>query len=391
MKFGSVCSGIEAASVAWESIGWTASWLSEIDPFPCELLDYHYPDKNNLGDMTMIPFFLETRLIEAPDVLVGGTPCQSFSLAGLRKGLCDDRGVLTLTYVDIFNKIDEVRLQNGKRESICVWENVPGVLTSKDNAFGCFLAGLAGEDCELQPPGGRWKNAGCVFGPKRTVVWRVLDAQHFGVAQRRKRVFVVASARKDINPIEILFECEGLRRDSQPSKKTKETLTQPIAIRTAQTGANGRGFDDSGIAYIHDTSGVQAVQGFRMVAFGEYADDDTASTMKARDYKDHTDLVVHGTQDPIVSTKAHTVGRNSGQENVLLCGDMVRRLTPIECERLQGFPDNYTRIPYKGKTATECPDSLRYKALGNSMAVPVMKFIGERIQLFVDLKNAKEG
>ena len=215
ITYGSVCSGIESASVAWEPLGMSAAWFSEIEPFPCSVLKHHWPQVPNVGDMNTVAAFIRSGLLPAPDILVGGTPCQAFSVAGLRKGLGDARGQLTLTYVDILNAIDE---QRPGQEAACVWENVPGVLSSKDNAFGCFLAALCGEDEELKPPRKKWANAGCVFGPQRTVAWRVLDAQFFGVAQRRRRVFVVASARDGFDPCQVLFESEGVRRDTPPSR-----------------------------------------------------------------------------------------------------------------------------------------------------------------------------
>lgn len=472
MKYGSVCSGIEAASKAWEPLGWKPAWFSEIEPFPSAVLACHWPEVTNLSDMTKIADAVRTGEVEAPDVLVGGTPCQAFSIAGLREGLSDDRGQLTLSYVELANAIDAKRRERGETESIIVWENVPGVLSSKDNAFGCFLAGLAGESSELQPAGGKWTHAGCVSGPERVIAWRVLDAQFFGVAQRRRRVFVVASARKGFDPAEILFELNSVRRDSAPSRKSETETTDDVG----KSAENGSHWDDptnphptlnqyhniGGIGQsnqeIFSQRGSGIVGAYRMTAFGEYADDDTASTVKARDYKDATDLAVmsvHGTQDPDTNFNlTHTLGRNNGQENALIAfsykdhgadatidisptlragnhdtshanggqppaiciqhasigrhdaagpqgkgyqedvaftqdsrssadvvqyGMQVRRLTPIECERLQGFPDNHTLIGWRGKDADECPDGPRYKAIGNSMAVPVMRWIGERI------------
>ena len=366
MRFGSVCSGIEAASVAWAPLGWSADWVSEIDPFPSTLLSQRHPDTPNVGDMTGIKNKILSGELSAPPLLVGGTPCQAFSLAGNRKGLDDQRGQLTLSYVELLNTIDEMRGE--RNESICVWENVPGVLSSKDNAFGCFLAGLAGEGCELKPAGEKWSNAGCVYGPKRAVAWRVLDAQYFGVAQRRRRVFVVASARKGFNPRKVLFEFEGLRRDIAPSREEGQ-----IAAALTASGVGTCGADDNQVQANH------IVMGHRMRAFGDYINDETASTMKARDYKDATDLVVHGTQHPCVSSGlAFMMGRNHGQENIIF-EPRPRRLTPIECERLQGFPDGYTAIEWGGKSVEQCPDGHRYKALGNSMAVPVMRWLGLRI------------
>jgi len=413
MKYGSVCSGIEAASKAWEPLGWKPSWFSEIEPFPSAVLANHWPEVTNLGDMTKIADAVRAGEVEAPDVLVGGTPCQAFSIAGLREGLSDDRGQLTLSYVELANAIDAKRRERGEPESIIVWENVPGVLSSKDNAFGCFLAGLAGESCELQPAGGKWTHAGCVSGPKRVIAWRVLDAQFFGVAQRRRRVFVVASARKGFDPAAVLFELDSVRRDSAPRRETQKA----VAALTAR-GVGTCGADDN-----------QAQAG-HLIAFGGgntagHIDVATACTAHGirLDFDTET-FAVHGTQDPDTNCElAHTLGRNNGQENAIVTepftlairgrsegstvevrndgtanalltpnggragmgvgaigwGMQVRRLTPIECERLQGFPDNHTLIGWRGKNADECPDGPRYKAIGNSMAVPVMRWIGERI------------
>jgi DNA (cytosine-5)-methyltransferase 1 len=336
VRFGSVCSGIEAASVAWGPLGWKAAWLSEIEPFPSTVLAHHYPDVPNLGDMTLLPERILSGEVEAPDVFCGGTPCQAFSVAGLRNSLDDARGNLSLVFCEIANAIDEVRSVRGLDQSIVFWENVPGVLSTKDNAFGCFLAGLAGEDNPLEPPREKWTNAGYVLGPKRAVAWRVLDAQYFGVAQRRKRVFVVASARADFDPAAVLFEFDGVRRDTAPSREAGE--------RIAPCVTNGPPFSRTGNERVEAEAMVVAA---RMVAFGEYSVDGTASAMKARDYKDATDLVAGALA--------------------------VRRLTPTECERLQGFPDNYTNIK------NNCPDAPRYKVLGNSWAVPNVRWIGERI------------
>lgn len=219
ITFGSVCSGIEAASVAWHPLGWRAAWLSEIEPFPCAVLAHHYPDVPNLGDMTKIARLIRDGFVPAPDVFCGGTPCQAFSIAGLRNSLDDARGNLSLVFCEIADEIDKRRAAAGLLPSIIFWENVPGVLSTSDNAFGCFLAGLAGEDDPIEPPGAKWTNAGCVYGPKRTVAWRVLDAQYFGVAQRRRRVFVIASAREGFDPAEVLFEFDGVRRDTPPSRE----------------------------------------------------------------------------------------------------------------------------------------------------------------------------
>ena len=469
MRFGSVCSGIEAASVAWHPLGWKAAWLSEIEPFPSAVLKHHYPDVPNLGDMTTLPERILSGEVEAPDVFCGGTPCQAFSVAGLRKSLDDARGNLSLTFVGIANAIDHVRSVRSANPAIIFWENVPGVLNTKDNAFGCFLAALAGEDDPIIPSGEKWTNAGCVFGPQRTVAWRILDAQYFGVAQRRRRVFVVASARTDFNPAAVLFEFEGVRRDTAPSREKREVaptipalslgggglgtdfdcdggviqhkqwpaeisstldttfgtkqgledqhvnagcplfvpaispcletqagslrqpctqayvvtppltasmstalgnggkdafitaVMQPISIqdvRPVEKAQNGKGWNDDGTAYTVDTHATQGV----MQPVPEYYSHDYC-------------------QDRIYSTSGVSPALNCSQDHTIRTAMQVRRLTPVECERLQGFPDNYTDIKAKGKPT---PDGPRYKALGNSWAVPVVRWIGSRIQEQVD-------
>ena len=415
LTYGSVCSGIEAVSVAWKGL-MTPLWFSEIEPFPCAVLAHHYPDIPNLGDMTALPQKIINREIPPPDVLVGGTPCQAFSIAGLRNSLDDERGNLTLTLIHILEAIDYVRYQDGKQPCVLLWENVPGVLSTKDNAFGHFLAGLAQEREPLQPAGARWANSGYVHSA-RTISWRILNAQYFGVAQRRRRVFVVASARPR-SVAQILIERKSLCGDIETGGSAEKNIT---AYTESSFGT-----------YIRSAvGGVVTASGGALGGGSET-------------------LVVHGTQDPIISyTTAHCLGRNGGQENILfdiahrsdvvriqdddttptltarmgtggnnipciaLAGNTigrqphnggngfddsgvsytltatdthgvfdsvtVRKLTPQECEKLQGFPPGYTQIPYRNKSASDCPDSPRYKAIGNSMAVPVIKWIGERL------------
>lgn len=325
MRYGSVCSGIEAASVAWESLGWQPAWFAEIEAFPSAVLAHHWPDVTNLGDMTGIAAAVHAGDVEAPDVLVGGTPCQAFSIAGLRYGLADKRGQLSLSYVELANAIDDKRRERGEEEAITVWENVPGVLSSKDNAFGYFLAGMAGET-EAFEPGPQpatgcsskywrwykkaskhipvWSKRGVVIGRQRRVAWRTFDAQYFGLAQRRPRILLVASARTDIDPAKILFESDSVRRINPPTKQT------PVPVCLTARGA------------------------------GSLDDRETYIVTPER---------------------------------------RIRHLMPIENERQMGFPDNHTLIPWRGKVAADCPDGPRYKAIGNSMAVPVMRWIGERI------------
>ncbi len=233
IRFGSVCSGVEAASLAFNPLGWQAAWFSEIEPFPCALLAQRYPDVPDLGDMTTLPERIRAGEVEAPDVLCGGTPCQAFSLAGLRRSLDDERGNLSLIFCEIANELDSARSVRGLPPVVVFWENVPGVLSTKDNAFGCFLAGLVGADAPLSPDAKRWPNAGFVSGPKRQAAWRVLDAQYFGVPQRRRRVYVVASARDGFDPSKVLFERGGVRGNSAPSQRAWQGVA-----RVSEASAN---------------------------------------------------------------------------------------------------------------------------------------------------------
>ena len=296
MTYLSVCSGIEAATVAWEPLGWKAIGFSEIEPFPCELLKQKYPNVKNYGDITQY----ENWNIGQFNVLVGGTPCQSFSVAGKRDGTNDIRGRLMYAYLGIVEKY---------KPRWVLWENVPGVLSSgKGNDFASFLAGL--EQC-----GYGW-------------AYRVLDAQYFGVPQRRRRVFVVAHIdnRCDL-AAKVLFEQESLRGN----------ITSRAEAKKETSGAIGK-----------------SINYFRRGGNYKYHVDEKSSTLRCAAANDCFDLVLD---------KA-----------------LIRRLLPIECERLQGFPDNWTQIKWRGKSAEQCPDAPRYKAIGNSMAVPVMRWIGERMK-----------
>ena len=418
MKYLSVCSGIEAATVAWHPLGWQPVAFGEIEKFPCKVLAHHYPDTPNLGDMT--------KFKEWPDadvnVFVGGTPCQSFSVAGLRKGLDDPRGNLMLTYLAIAARY---------RPRWLVWENVPGVLSSNAGLdFASLLRGMG----EL----------GYGFA------YRILDAQYFGVAQRRRRVFVVGYLGNWRPAAAVLFERHSLCGHPAPSRKARETITgtitasagtggvdinhpmipamhselcpslkardakgpssdgdgdgdgdgailvpmvQPIAlqdVRAVEKMQNGRGWNDDGTSYTVDTHATQGVaqpipidtmnhigRGDKH-SMGDFVPGAPSYTLtKGHSHAVAQPTIVHGTQDPCVSNIAFAQGRNNGGENVMVQAMAVRRLTPVECERLQGFPDNYTDIKPKGKAT---PDGPRYKALGNSMAVPVMAWIGKRIQ-----------
>lgn len=466
MRYGSVCSGIEAATVAWVPLGWKAAWFAEIEKFPSAVLAARWPEVSNLGDMTKIAAAVRAGEVEAPDVLVGGTPCQAFSIAGLRNGLADARGQLTLSYVELADAIDDKRRESGEEEAIIVWENVPGVLSSKDNAFGCFLAGLAGED-EAIEPGDRpaagksnqfwrwskkaghhiaaWPQRGCVYGPQRALAWGVRDAQYFGVAQRRKRVFVVASARTGFDPAEVLFEFDGVRRDSAPRRESQPEIAgnagecfkvgshwdnpanpHPTLNQSNNVGGIGqsnqelfaqRGSGIVGTLSAHSFTGGAggrpegaAAGHFIAHAFAE----NSRGEIRLEDGNGgitgclSTGGGKQGQGTPAICIQHASIGRHDAagpqgrgyQEDVAFTQDsrssadvvqygmQVRRLTPVECERLQGFPDDHTMIAWRGKDAAECPDGPRYKAIGNSMAVPVMRWIGERITAALPVEKA---
>ncbi|GGD63068.1 DNA cytosine methyltransferase [Caballeronia grimmiae] len=384
MKFGSVCSGIEAASCAWHPLGWQTQFVSEIEPFPSTVLAHHYPTVPNHGDMTKFKEWPDATL----DLLVGGTPCQSFSVAGLRKGLADPRGNLMLTYLAIAARFAPRWL---------VWENVPGVLSSNGGRdFGTLLGGLA----EL----------GYGFA------YRVLDAQFFGVAQRRRRVFVVANLGDWRRAAAVLFERESLLGHPAPRREAREGVAPTLSARTKGGGGLGTDFECDGglipqVARALTTSNqrIDAETETLLVAHslrgeGFDASEDgtgrgtplvpvafdlqqiTSSENRSRVAPGPTPTLtkgsaLHAIADTLTSSwhnsNGASAGNNAGVINPVFHGSAVRRLTPCECERLQGFPDDYTLINVRGKPAADGP---RYKALGNSMAVPVMAWIGRRIQ-----------
>jgi DNA (cytosine-5)-methyltransferase 1 len=338
LTYGSVCSGVEAATVAWHQLGWKPEWFSEIETFPSAVLQHHYPNVPNRGDMTKFKEWPDGSI----DILVGGTPCQSFSVAGLRKGLDDPRGNLMLTYLALAARY---------RPRWLVWENVSGVLSSnKGRDFGTFLGAL-GE---------------CGYG----FAYRVLDAQYFGVAQRRRRVFVIGYLGNWQRAAAVLFERDSLQGNIAPRRQEGEKVATTIT----------RGFGDRGVDADQIANGNAVIAKCLTTRTGGAFDpfmetmpiafatkqqsmktsDNVANTLGANDYKEP--------QAVAISDSARTL--------------LVRRLTPMECERLQGFPDGYTDIRPKGKPT---PDGPRYKAMGNSMAVPVMRWIGERIQKVEDI------
>jgi DNA (cytosine-5)-methyltransferase 1 len=372
MKYGSVCSGVEAATAAWHPLGWEPQWFSEIEKFPSAVLAHHYPDVPNLGDMTQ---FKEWPIDRSIDLLVGGTPCQSFSVAGLRKGLDDPRGNLMLTYLAIAAQYQPKWL---------VWENVPGVLSSqRGRDFGTFLGALG--------------QLGYGFA------YRVLDAQYFGVAQRRRRVFVVGYLGDWRRAAAVLFERESMSGHPPPSREAGQ--------EAAPTVTQGAPFSRTGNQRVE----AEAVVAQCLTTRTGSAYDPTTKTLpiafgaqNSANQGDSVSTEVTPTLDksktPAVAIQAQALKEKqptsqgfgideSGVSYTLTAGDrhavqsnlQVRRLTPTECERLQGFPDNYTQIEWRNKSAEDCPDGPRYKAMGNSMAVPVMRWIGERIQMVENL------
>jgi DNA (cytosine-5)-methyltransferase 1 len=332
MKYLSLFSGIEAFSQAVHDFGWTCVGVSEIDPFACAVLEHHYPNVLNLGDITKITkekLDAIKREHGAIDIVVGGSPCQSFSVAGLRKGLDDPRGNLMLEYIRIV-------------ATVCprwfIWENVTGVLSSKEGSdFGSLLQAMA------------------QFG--YSLCWRVLDAQHFGVPQRRRRVFLIGCLDKADSPFKVLFECPSSKRNTHASRETRQSNLAKAERSTGEHGTNRRGESNEKVVY-HSNH--------RSIPPKEHS---TCPTLMAW-------MGTGGNNIPMKLEHRHE------QQKVQ---SKVRKLTPIECERLQGFPDNYTQIPYKKKKTEDCPDFPRYKALGNSMAVPVMRWIACRIALVDDV------
>ncbi len=522
IRFLSVCSGLEGASLAVELLGWVPVGFSEIEAFPSAIIAERYgsnvPGERlsgnappNFGDFTKISL----NELGAVDILIGGTPCQAFSVAGKRLSLADARGNLTLAYVVLAH---ELARSHGLRN--CIWENVPGVLSTKDNAFGCFLGALVGRNAPIEPAARpaagrsnafwrwreagngtdddgneisweaghitRWPNVGMVARGRFRAAWRVLDAQYFGLAQRRERVFVVADFGNGADPAAVLFEPASLQGNPAPRRETGQRPAGTLSARTEGGGGLGTDFDLDGglVAFGGGNRSGPVAQAATLTAKGQRCDFEVETFIAGRiappiasnPYGDHesreglliahtlraegfdasedgtgrgtpivpvqcfdarqSDVIQYGDRAGPIDTHGHsqavafdlrgraggampegphdtanlraasggssrsyvaafethpTLVSNPGEPmsqdwrmhaaalSSIGGGWAVRRLTPRECERLQGVPDDYTRIPWRGKPASECLDGPRYKALGNSWAVPVVAWIAKRI------------
>ncbi len=451
MRFLSVCSGIDVASLAWGPLGWSPVLLSEIEPFPREVLRLRYGAEDARrtragtgpvlwGDFASLRMRHLRRLGINPaaiDVLVGGTPCQAFSIAGLRRSLDDPRGNLALAFLRLAHAINAVRLRAGRPGLIVVWENVPGVFSAPGNAFGHFLAGLVGADAPLCSPleRGRWPRVGLVAGPRARAAWRVLDAQHFRLAQRRERVFLVGDLGGGVDPAAVLLEPKGLRGDPAPGREAPEDLAASltasaggvsgkdgvagrVVVGTLTGGAwkaggystddiplvsaclNGLNSYDADKPTLRATGGDAGGGSEALLAFGgnrQSGPIQVATALNAHggphgrlDFEAETFVVTpfdttqitsatnrsnpkagapcrplsasahppaiafNARQDPDVSGPVSgPLDTDGGTHAVLTSG--VRRLMPVECERLQGVPDDFTRIPWRGRPAEECP------------------------------------
>ncbi len=365
MRYLSICSGIEAATQAWAPLGWRPVAFSEIEPFPCAVLAHHYPGVPNWGDMTRYQEWPDADV----DVLCGGTPCQSFSVAGLRKGMGDPRGNLALVYLGVADRY---------RPRWLVWENVPGVLSSNGGRdFGAFLGGLG----EL---GYGWS-------------YRVLDAQYVrtrrfpcAVPQRRRRVFVVGYLGDWRRAAAVLFDRQSLRGDPAPSRRAREGVAWYLSPGAHPGGFNGQDaysgqlipFDTTQISSAANYSNPKPGDACHPLAAGAHppAVGFTPFVLMERGREGGSSLEYRqdGTANAILTPNG---GRGGLGVGAIAVPWAVRRLTPRECERLMGFPDDFTLIPWRGRPAEECPDGPRYKALGNSWAVNVAEWIGERIAM----------
>jgi len=349
MKYGTVCSGIEAPSVAWDGLGWEPVWFCENHKKPSKVLAHHYPSVPNLGDMTKI-YYNETFQTQPIDLLCGGTPCQDFSNAGLRAGLGGKRGTLTHEFI---------RILATKRPKWFIWENVPGVFScNAGRDFAAILGGFTGWNITVLDNG--WGNAGIIPGHPNaySIAWRVLDAKYFGVPQQRRRVFVVGYSGDWHYPAKVLFEPGGVSGYSRKVPQTGQTVAALTAHGVGATGADDNAAMAGHIWPAKVTAPLLATYGEKQGLDNQHIFQGCSQFVMSTGQANAEIL------DGIAPTL------NCNHEQPIIVDSLVRRITPIEAERLQGFPDNYTAM---------IADTHRYKALGNSMAVPVMRWIGERI------------
>jgi len=456
VRYASVCAGIEAASVAWGALGWEAAWFSEIEPFPRAVLARHYPGVPCLGDFTAIrPRWLRrVGLADTVDVLIGGTPCQSFSVAGQRAGLDDARGHLAIEFFKLARRL---------RARWVVWENVPGVHSSWSDDAEVTTADTPDGWGDFEQSADFTSLLDIVAQCGYSCAWRILDAQYFGVPQRRRRVFLVGYFGDDWRPpVAVLFERDSLRGDFTPggaagedvagslthgagggrydkqpmtsyalnSRQTRQDGTVETLISAPLTGspyADNEAQESRLICHTLRAEGFDASEdgtgrgcpivpiAFECKSTEVIADNDLSPTLRSMSHREgHANgggqVAVcfesrfsrngRGAPSEIVPPlKAQSGESGKGDGAPLIAGAItkslgeggyapdkinnyipqimsVRRLTPRECERLQGFPDDYTLIRYRGKPAADGP---RYRALGNSMAVPVIRWLGARI------------
>lgn len=401
MRFLSLFSGIEAASVAWEKLGWKCVAFSEIDSFPCALLAHYYPDTPNLGDVTKITEE-QIKALGQIDLVVFGSPCQNLSMAGNRKGL---QGQSSGLFYDAIRIINWARKHNGAR--FALWENVTGAFSSNQgNDFTEVVRTLSG-NADINTPKNGWGNTGVALGENGLVEWRTFDAQYFGLAQRRKRVFALTDfgAWQDRPPI--LIEPESVQGDYRESKKARDSLVASIRkgikpsdlseITLFETRYDDKSVETPNVAVSPTLTAAIGTSGSNNINLAYSIFGDTTP-------KIHQNIVgtLRANGGSLITPPCTVYGftpkfQNDNQElsQTLTASDYkdpkcvienctIRRLTPTECERLMGFNDGWTDITINGKNASK---SARYKALGNSIAVPVLEWIGRRIQWSVEPKS----
>ena len=447
LKAATLCSGIGAPEHALARYDF--KFCAEIDKFPSAVLTHHYPNTPNLGDILKID---GTPWQDKIDIIIGGPPCQSFSVAGDRQSLDDSRGMLTFQYLRLLKEI---------QPPIAIYENVPGILTAKQNPWGKFLGGAVGSD-EILPPGGKWRRAGMVAGKHISVAWRTINAKHFGLAQNRERVYaVIIDSRKFGGLVsapswfdsrrflsvsgEISFESDCRVGNIAPKQSAREKVTPDTGTRTeippsiSDTFGQGHGGGGSRIdgigCYIPISISLSSIDygngaqpelsptlragkcgnssavafpavGFSKIDAGGDAREECAPTLRAGNFnKSHISSTASGASIAYSLDSRQGTLREETSNALLAKGSggwsldqvspvvvsqslswEIRRLTPIECERLQGFSDGYTNIPWRGKLNS--PNGLRYKALGNSMAVPCLTYIADCLNIVLQRYQA---